>query len=101
MSKAAPDRGEFPKPTSFAGKSFAGGLIKFRDKSAASVPVNTAPSRAPVARIPREQPVSTTAPAPPTTAPARVEPSVTTVPRPPRTTPPIPDITMPEVPRQR
>ena len=102
MSKAAPDRGEFPKPTSFAGKSFAGGLVKFREKSATSTPLNTAPSRAPAATTPRKDPVPTTASGPvATTLPARVEPPVTTVPRAPRTIPPIPDITRPDVPTQR
>jgi penicillin-binding protein 1A len=95
MSKAAPDRGEFPKPTSFAGKSFAGGLIKFRDQSGTSVPVSR-PTRTPAATIPRKpnEPVPTTSGSGPvaTTAPPRVDaPPPTARPR----TPPRTDFTLP------
>ncbi|HYX44036.1 MAG TPA: penicillin-binding transpeptidase domain-containing protein, partial [Acidimicrobiales bacterium] len=99
MSRAAPDRGEFPKPTSLAGKSFAGGLIRFQDKSATSVPVS-APSRSPASTTARNGPVPSTAGSGPvaTTAPPRVEtpPPTARPPTPPRTDFTIPNFTVPE-----
>jgi membrane peptidoglycan carboxypeptidase len=98
MSKAAPDRCDFPKPASFAGKSFAGGLVKFQDKSVTTVSGITVP-RSPASTTPRDEPVPTTGGGPvATTAPPRDDPPPPTTlrpPTPPRTDFTIPDITVP------
>ncbi|HWC12808.1 MAG TPA: transglycosylase domain-containing protein, partial [Acidimicrobiales bacterium] len=96
MSSAAPDRSEFPKPTSLGGKSFAGGVIRYRDKSATTVPAVTTP-RAPASTVPKDAPVPTTA-AVATTAPPWAEspPTTARAQSPPQTNFTIPDFTVPE-----
>jgi penicillin-binding protein 1A len=97
MSRAAPDRGEFPKPASFAGKSFAGGVIRYQDRSATSVPVRV-PYRTPASTAPRSGPVPTTTGAVATTTPPRVEtpPTTARAQSPPRTDFTVPDFTVPD-----
>ncbi|MDQ4132778.1 MAG: penicillin-binding protein, partial [Actinomycetota bacterium] len=100
MSRAAPDRGEFPKPTSFAGKPLPGGLMKYQDRSATTVS-RVPSSRLPASTLPRNQsPVTTAAPVAPDAQP-KVNIPVTTSPtprrpRPPRSLPP--GVTMPQIP---
>ena len=100
MTRAAPDRGEFPKPTSFAGKSFAGGLVKYRDKSVTSVP--TSANRSPASTAPRNEPVPTTAAPTATTSPPKAEapPTTARVATPPPTDFTVPVFTVPRTPRE-
>ena len=96
MSRAAPDRSEFPKPPSLGGKSFAGGVIRYRDTSATTVPTVTKP-KAPASTVPRDAPVPTTA-AVASTVPSRAEspPTTARAQSPPQTNFTIPDFTVPE-----